>query len=84
MAYKSATMKSRPLSARSNISHDIGSVETADLDLAGYLRDELNETSAAQRDEATMRALGRRQLLDRNFGGTKLYIDLEMYMLTAT
>jgi hypothetical protein len=65
---KNGWARSRPISTRST-SHDIGTVEPVDLDLAGFLRGELQETSAAQRDEATMRAMGRRQLLDRNFGG---------------
>jgi amino acid permease len=67
MGEKSGSPKSRPLSIVSAI-HQNGTVEPLDLDLASFLRDEMRETSAAERDEAAMRAMGRRQLLDRNFG----------------
>ena len=76
--------KSRPLSVRSNISHDVGTVEPADLDLATFLREDALGTSAAQRDEATMRAMGRRQLLDRNFGSQSISSLAHSSMLMPT
>lgn len=72
--------RSRPISSTST-SHDVGIVEPVDLDLAGFLRNEMLETSAAQRDEAAMRAMGRRQLLDRNFGGKSAGISASCYQL---
>jgi hypothetical protein len=77
MEDKSSWVTARPLSSRST-SHDIGTVEPVDLDLTGFLRDEIRETSAAQRDEANMRAMGRRQLLDRNFGGQSLRLGAQV------
>lgn len=67
MDNKSGSSRSRPPSIASG-SHENSTLEAADLDLAAFLRDEGYELSAAQRDEAAMRAMGRRQLLDRNFG----------------
>jgi choline transport protein len=67
MDEKSGSSKSRPLSIAS-MSQENGTVEPVDLDLASFFREEVREMSAAQRDEAAMRAMGRRQLLDRNFG----------------
>jgi choline transport protein len=66
MDEKSSSSKSRPLSIAS--ARENSTAELLDIDLAGFLRDEVREMSAAERDEAAMRAMGRRQLLDRNFG----------------
>jgi choline transport protein len=38
------------------------------MEISEFLKEEEEENSTGKRDEATMRALGRKQLLDRNFG----------------
>jgi choline transport protein len=38
------------------------------MDLADFFREEEEEKSTTQRDDAVMKAMGRKQLLDRNFG----------------
>ena len=59
-------LPSKPLAYVSNVAED--DHETSDMDMKAFFREEAHNASAAARDEAAMRAMGRRQLLERRYG----------------